>query len=269
MGSNILCADTHCHLDDPAFAADIADVITRARATGIHPLVAPSESLSSCEHILNIALRHPAVLPCIGVHPHKAESFDPSQKGCFAEMAAMPEVVGIGEIGLDYFYEHSKREQQIETLTFFLDLAVRHNKPACIHVRDKSGQTDASEDLMSLIRPRIGKLRGVVHCFTGTYEEARAFLDAGLHLSFTGILTFKTAESLRDVFARLPSDRILLETDAPYLAPVPNRGARNEPAFLKSTFALAATLRNLPESDWSAELHQTQVRFFGERCGVA
>ncbi len=181
-------------------------------------------------------------------------------------MAARPEVVGIGEIGLDYFYELSARDRQIETISFFLNLACRSDKPVCLHVRDKNGQFGAVSDLLSLLRPLTGKIRGVVHCFTGTYDEARSFMDLGLNISFTGILTFKKADTVRDVFCRLPLDRILLETDAPYLAPAPKRGIRNEPMYLKQIFSLAAEIRHLDESEWAAALQQNQQTLFGSRC---
>lgn len=241
-------------------------MIRRADDAGIHPLVAPAESLSSSKTVLQIAADHPSVLPCVGVHPHKANTFEPSQIPAFEEMAARPEVIGIGEIGLDYFYEFSERNRQIETLSFFINLATRLDKPVCLHVRDKNGQPGASTDLLSLLRPLTGKIRGVVHCFTGTYAESVSFLDLGLHISFTGILTFKKADTVREVFCRLPPDRILLETDSPYLAPAPRRGIRNEPLFLKQVFSLAAEIRHLDESDWSAQLRRNQQTLFGDRC---
>lgn len=262
----VLCADTHCHLDDPAFDADLPEVLRRALVAGIHPIVAPAESLASTARILEIAGQYPCVLPCVGVHPHKAAFFETQQKSEFESYAARPEVVAIGEVGLDYFYEHSDRDKQIVALSFFLDLASRRNLPACIHVRDKSGRTGALNDLLALIKPLSGHLRGVVHCFSGTYEEAKLLLDQGMHLSFTGILTFKTAEALRDVFARLPEDRILLETDAPYLAPVPLRGKRNEPSFARHIFELAASVRRLQIYQWSDRLRETQKNLFGPRC---
>lgn len=247
----------------------MAGVILRAGESGIHPLVAPAESLASSVRILEIASLHPEVLPCVGIHPHKAAAFDAGQIPDFEQMSARPEVVAVGEIGLDYFYEFSPRDTQIRTLSFFLDLAVRRNLPACIHIRDKAGvePARAMEDLLSLVRPLAGRIRGVVHCFSGTDGEASSLLDAGLHLSFTGILTFKKAAPLRAVFSRLPPDRILLETDAPYLTPEPVRGRRNEPAFLKHIFALSASLLHLDEPEWSDRLRRTQQHLFGIRCG--
>lgn len=225
--------------------------------------------MESSVRILEIASLHPAVLPCVGIHPHKASTFDAGQIPSFEQMSARPDVIAIGEIGLDYFYEFSPRDTQMETLAFFLDLAVRRNLPACLHVRDKSGApvSRATDDILALVRPIAGKIRGVVHCFSGTYDEAASFLDAGLHLSFTGILTFKKAVDLRAVFARLPQDRILLETDSPYLTPEPVRGGRNEPAFLKHIFSLSAALLRLGELEWSERLRQTQRHLFGGRCG--
>ena len=184
----------------------------------------------------------------------------------FESMAARPEVVGIGEIGLDYYYEFSPPDTQMRTLSFFLEMAARLNKPACLHVRDKSGESRAVDDLLGALRPLAGRLRGVVHCFSGGLEDARRILDLGLHLSFTGILTFKNASALRDVFARLPADRILLETDAPYLAPDPHRGHRNEPMFLTRIFTLSAGLLRLAEPDWSDRLRLNQTQVFGRAC---
>lgn len=261
-----VCADTHCHLDDPAFTQDLAEVIRRAKEAAIHPLVVPAESLESSRRVLEIAAAHQTVLPCVGIHPHQAGGFSPDQKPDFESMAGRPEVVAIGEIGLDYFYEHSGRDEQIETLDYFLDLAARLRKPVCLHVRDQADREGAAADLLNLIRPRAGKIRGVVHCFTGSLESARSFLELGFHISFTGILTFKKADSVREVFAKLPLDRVLLETDSPYLAPAPRRGIRNEPMFLRKIFDLAAGLRGLDDRSFSGRLRQTQQDLFGDRC---
>lgn len=266
MTVSILCADTHCHLDDPAFKDDLPAVIERARAAGIHPLIAPGETAESSARVLDIAAAHPSVRPCVGVHPHKAGDMREDQRAWFEEASRRPGVVGIGEIGLDYYYEFSARDRQREVCEFFLDLAGRRNLPACIHVRDKDSQSVAFEDLLAMIRPKSGTLRGVIHCFTGTFDQARAFLDLGLHLSFTGILTFAKAGPLRETFARLPEDRILLETDSPYLAPSPARGKRNEPARLRDVFSVAANCRNLPEPDWSRRLRETERALFSIHC---
>ncbi len=155
----------------------------------------------------------------------------------------------------------------METLEFFLDLARQVAKPVCLHVRDRDDGSEAFSDVVSLLKSYGGSLRGVVHCFTGPEPVAVQLMDMGFHLSFTGILSFKSADGLRSLFSHLPADRILLETDAPYLAPVPYRGKRNEPAYVRPLFSLTAALRKLGEPLWSERLIQTQRDLFGLRCG--
>ncbi len=212
---------------------------------------------------MEIAGRRSEVRPCVGVHPHRAAGFEMAQAAEFESMAADPRVIGIGEIGLDYYYDFSPRDKQMETLSFFLDLAGRARKPACLHVRDKSGESAATADVRAQIQSRAGRIRGVIHCFTGAYDDARGFLDLGFYLSFTGIITFRTAGPLRDVLARIPPDRVLLETDSPYLAPEPHRGRRNEPAFLARVFDVTAQAFGLSAGSWSEQIQRNQRDLFG------
>lgn len=239
----VCCADTHCHLDDRAYSNDLDAVLTRAWEAGVPEIFLPAESYESAQAVLELAARDSRLHACAGIHPHRAGEVDiQSTEAAWRELAAKPEVAAIAEIGLDYYYGRSPREAQQSVLAFFLDLAAAVNKPVCLHVRD------AHAELKRMLRDhRV--TRGLIHCFTGSYVDARDYLDRGLMISFSGILTFKPAGTLRDIFAKLPRDRVVLETDGPYLAPVPMRGGRNEPAYVRHVFETACGL-------WKADPEQ-------------
>jgi TatD DNase family protein len=222
--------DTHCHLTDPKFAADREAVIERARAAGVERIVAVGGGgpIELSEEAADLAQRHSFLRATAGIHPHDAASYDDAIEDRIVALLARDEVVAVGETGLDYYYEHSPRDVQRRSLARQLALARSHRLPIVLHCRD------AEADLREVLDAESpGPLRGVVHCFTGTYDDARWYLDKGLNVSFTGILTFKNADALRDVARRLPLDRLMVETDSPYLAPIPYRGKRNEPAFVR------------------------------------
>jgi TatD DNase family protein len=232
--------DSHCHLDFEDFREDLALVLDRARSAGIVAMVCVGSGadLATAERAVALAEREPDVFAAIGIHPHDAAKITPEIWPAFAELAKKSRVVGIGETGLDYFYDHSPRQAQREAFERFLLLAATTARPVICHVRD------AHDDAISVLRagplPDAG---GVVHCFTGTVEHARRYLDFGLYLSFSGVLTFKKADEIRRAAAYAPPDRVLVETDAPYLAPIPHRGHRNEPAFVVQTLEALARVR--------------------------
>ena len=230
--------DSHCHLDDSKFDADRDEVVSRAQAAGVERMVAigTGNGPPDLQAGIRVAEAYPFMLATVGVHPHdaskaNAETFDELEK-----LLSHAKVVAIGEIGLDYHYDFSPRDVQLSVFRKQLDLAVDRGKPVVIHTRE------AWNDTLSAIRAS-GAKRGIMHCFTGDKEQAREALDLGFYLSFGGVLTFANAEGVREAARFAPEDRILVETDCPYLAPVPNRGKRNEPAFIVSTVERLAQVR--------------------------
>jgi TatD DNase family protein len=222
--------DSHCHLDQPAFAADRTAVIARARAAGVRRLVTVGAggTLASNRAAVALAESDPDIFAAVAVHPHDAEEITEDTWDELRPLWAHPKVVAVGETGLDYYYNHSAPEVQRAHLRRFVQEAGRAGLPLVIHCRD------AYADLLPILRDEgAAAIGGVMHCFSGTRAEADACLALGFHLSFSGIVTFKTADALREVVGVMPLDRLLIETDAPFLAPVPYRGRRNEPALVR------------------------------------
>lgn len=232
--------DSHCHLDFEDFKDDLPAVLERARKAGVLAMVCVGSGgdLATAERAVEAAGKEPDVFAAIGIHPHDAAKITPDFWPALETLAKKPRVVAIGETGLDYFYEHSPQQVQRDVFVRFLALATKVNRPVVCHVRD------AHEDAAAILRegplPAAG---GVVHCFSGNVAHARRYLDLGLYLSFSGILTFKKADDIREAAAYAPADRILIETDSPYLAPIPHRGKRNEPAFVAHTLEALARVR--------------------------
>ncbi len=235
--------DSHCHLDFEDFREDLPAVLGRAREAGLVAMVSvgAGADLATAQRAVDLAGKEPDVFAAVGIHPHEAGKVQPEFWPALAELARQPEVVGIGETGLDYFYDHSPREVQREIFTRFLLLAHAADLPVICHIRD------AHDDAVAILHdgplPAAG---GVIHCFSGDVDQARQYLDLGLFLSFSGLLTFKKADDVRRAAAYAPADRVLVETDAPYLAPVPHRGHRNEPAFVSQTLEALAQVRQIP-----------------------
>ena len=223
--------DSHCHLADDVFAEDLSEVVARAQAAGLERALVILEAGHEGEarQATRLSGLWPEVRFAIGVHPHAAHEVDAASVGdrVRAQIAETPGARAVGEIGLDYHYDHSPRETQRAVFAAQLEAALALDLPVVIHTRE------ADADTVDLLRAvGRGAIRGVFHCFTGGSELARAGLDLGLYLSASGILTFPRAGELRDTFALVPLDRLLVETDSPFLAPVPHRGARNEPAHV-------------------------------------
>lgn len=225
--------DSHCHVTADEFAEDRAAVLERAAAAGVEAMVAIGAGYG-VEHnarVLALAEGDPRIHPTVGVHPHDAEKLDDAGREKLRRWLAHPRVVAVGECGLDYWYMNSPREAQREVFAEQVALARELDLPVSIHVRDRGA--DAYEDLLAIWkREGGGALEGVLHCYTHDLPFARRALDAGFFVSFSGILTFKRDRGLRDVAAALPLDRLLVETDAPLLAPEGHRGRRNEPAWV-------------------------------------
>ena len=245
--------DSHCHLADDAFADDLDGVIDRARAAGLHAalciLSAGEESESRAA--ARVRALWPGVRFSVGIHPHKAGDFAgrlDDARACVRRGISGEGAVAIGEIGLDYHYDFSPREAQQNVFRAQLALALELAMPVVIHTRE------ATEDTFGILRDAGPVLRGVFHCFTGDTAMARAALDIGFYVSLAGIVTFPRAEALREVATLVPDDRLLIETDAPYLAPVPHRGKRNEPAFVARVAETVAALRGVPVSQLGAQV---------------
>ncbi len=232
--------DSHCHLDFPDFADDLDDIVSRARDAGVRTMVTICTGLTRFGQVHAIAGRYDDIWCSVGVHPHEAGR-EEGPTEALIERAADPLVVGIGETGLDYFYQHSSREAQKTGFRAHIAAARESGLPLIVHTRD------ADDDTVSILHDefRKGPFTGVIHCFSTSRELAEKALEIGFYISFSGIVTFKRAEELRAIAGDIPMDRLLVETDAPYLAPVPNRGKRNEPAFVAHTAETVAKVKGV------------------------
>ena len=239
--------DSHAHLDMHLYDADRAEVIARAREAGVEVMleIAGSDiAKGSLEVGLRLAEEYPFIYAAVGVHPHEASLYDDELERKLLDYSGQEKVIGWGEIGLDYHYDHSPREAQRRVFGRQLQLALDRRLPAIVHTRE------AEEDTIEILREawagRGGRdLGGVIHCFTGTQHLAEAAVAMGFLISFSGVLTFKNSGELREVARMLPLEKILIETDCPYLAPMPHRGRRNEPAYVRETAARLGELQGL------------------------
>jgi TatD DNase family protein len=250
-----MLVDSHCHLDFPEFAHELPDVVARARETGVGICVSIGTTLSGFNRVRDVAEQFPDVYCSVGIHPHEAEKEPIADSGPLLERARNPKVIGIGETGLDYYYEHSPRAAQAANFRAHIAAARELALPLIVHTRD------ADDDTIAILEEEMarGPFTGLIHCFTGTRRLAEAALALGFCISASGIATFKKSQELRDVLRDVPLDRLLVETDAPYLAPVPHRGKRNEPAFVAHTAAMLAELKGVSPADLG---HATTDNFF-------
>ena len=245
--------DSHCHLDFPDFAAERDEVVARARAAGVGVMQTICTRLSKFAEIEAIANAYDDIYCSVGVHPHNV-SEEVVTAEALVSAAAKPKVIGIGETGLDYHYQFAPHDTQSTAFRAHVAAARMCGLPLIVHSRE------ADDDTVAMLRGEgAGAVRGVIHCFTSDREMARRCLDLGFAISFSGIVTFRNATELRAVARFVPLDRMLVETDAPYLAPVPMRGKRNEPAFVTHTAALIAELRGMAVEDLAAA---TTAAFF-------
>ena len=234
-----MLADSHCHLNYKGLAEDQPAVLARARARGVTAMLNIATRESEWDAVLATAEREPDVWATVGIHPHEADQHPDVDTARLVARAAHARVVGIGESGLDYYYDHSDRARQQASFRAHIAAAREAAVPIVVHTRD------AEDDTLAILTDELGQGRfaGVIHCFTGTGAFADAALALGFFVSISGIVTFKNARELQETAARLPLDRLLIETDAPFLAPVPHRGKTGEPAFVADTAAFLATLR--------------------------
>jgi|SRR5947209_5676831 len=262
-----MLVDSHAHLEGPKFDADRDEMLERARATGVTSILAIGSGTGpgTLDCAVRIAEQHDWIYASIGIHPHEAKLATENDYADLESLAHHPRVIGFGEIGLDYFYDHSPREVQLEVFIRQMEIARAVKLPIIIHCRPSQNSENAWDDSLRLIRERWTStgLGGVLHCFTGEQKHAKAVLDMGFVISFSGNVTFPKAENIRDVARSIPEDRMLIETDSPFLAPVPYRGKRNEPAFVAKTAERIAELRGTSAEEVGEVTAQNFFRSFG------
>jgi TatD DNase family protein len=252
--------DSHCHLDFPDFADDLDGIVARATAEGIGRILTISTRVRRFNVLLAITERFPQVFCSVGTHPHQADEEDGISADELIELSAHPNVVAFGEAGLDYFYQHSSRQAQERGFRTHIAAARATGLPLVIHTRE------ADDDCGRILEDEMAKgpFRAVLHCYTGGRELAMKAIALGLSISFTGILTFKKSQSLRELAAELPADRIMVETDAPYLAPGKHRGKRNEPAFVIEVARVLAEARGVSLEQISRQTSENFFRLFSK-----
>jgi TatD DNase family protein len=253
-----MLVDSHCHLDFPDYAGKVDDVVARARAAGVGVCVSIGTELKRFPGVRAVAEAHPDVWCSVGVHPHESEKELLDDAAALIAEAAHPKVVGIGETGLDYYYEHSPRAPQQKNFRSHIAAARTTGLPVIVHTRD------ADDDTIDILQDEMAKgaFTGLIHCFTGTQRLADASLELGLYISVSGIATFKNSGALRDVIKSVPLDRLLVETDAPFLAPVPHRGKTNEPAFVVHTANMLAELKGVTPDELATATTDNFFRLF-------
>ncbi|MCR9213585.1 MAG: TatD family hydrolase [Proteobacteria bacterium] len=237
-----MLVDSHCHLDFDQLSSELDAVVDRARAAGVGQMLTIGTKLREFDRVRTIAETYENIHCSVGIHPHEAEAEgnDVTVEKLLA-LSDHPKVVAIGETGLDYFYEHSPRDLQQSSFRIHIDAARKTGLPLIVHTRN------ADKDTVDILREEYekGPFTGVIHCFSSGWEVAEKSMKIGFYISISGIVTFKTAEALRDHVGQIPLERLLVETDAPYLAPVPNRGKSNEPSFVRHTAEKVADIKNL------------------------
>ena len=251
--------DTHAHIDGEAFDADRAAVVDRALENGVEAIINMGDTLESSARSVQLTEEFPAVYAGVGVHPEEAFPMTGADDDRLAAWAALPKVVAIGEIGLDYYWEKDSEKRELQKRIFIrqLDLARQLHLPVCIHDRDAHGDT------LAILKTEGRGIRGVLHCYSGSMETARELLKLGWYLGIDGPLTFKNAAKLPEIVRALPADRILVETDCPYMTPAPFRGKRNEPAFVKYIAQRAAEMRAESPEELSIKTRQNARDLYG------
>ena len=250
--------DSHCHLDFPELTSDESGVLARARTAGVAGMLTIGTRLDQFERVRAIAERHDNVWCSVGVHPHEAKEEGQRTPDRLIEAARHPKVVGIGETGLDFYYEHSPREEQAESFRAHIAASRQTGLPLIVHTRNADAETG------DMLEEEYGKgaFPGLIHCFSSGRAVAERALALGLYISISGIVTFKAAEDLRAIVRDVPLERLLVETDAPYLAPIPKRGKTNEPAFVAHTAAKVAELKGVSLAELEAATTDNFFRLF-------
>jgi TatD DNase family protein len=258
--------DSHAHLEMQQFDADREQVIAHAREAGIEAIVAIGSGTGpgSLDCGIQLAEQHEFMYATIGIHPHEAKLASDADFEEMEELAKRPKVIAWGEIGLDYFYDHSPREVQQQVFLRQLSLAQAAKLPIVIHCRPSDSSNDAWQECLELLHEHwaASGLGGILHCFTGTWAHAAQALDMGFMISFAGNVTFPKAQQIREAAKQVPLERMLIETDSPFLAPVPHRGKRNEPSFVKEVARQLGELRGLSTEDVGLQTANNFYRFF-------
>ena len=258
--------DSHAHIDFPQFAEDREAMLERARAAGVRTLLAigTGPGPEKLDAVLPFAEQHDWIYATVGIHPHEAKEVTPQHLEELARLAQHPKVIAWGEIGLDYFYDHSPRDVQQTVFIRQMDMARAAKLPIVIHCRPSDASENAWDDCLGLIQQHwaAAGIGGILHCFTGNSSQAKRALDMGFMVSFAGNLTFPKAQQIRDAALEVPLDRMLIETDSPFLAPVPYRGKRNEPAYVKEVARQLGELRGLSMEEIGRQTTQNFYRFF-------
>ncbi len=255
-----MLTDSHCHLDFPDFAVDIDDVVGRAQEAGVGRLITISTRVARHDALRTIAERFEGVFFTVGTHPHQAAEEPDIGAAQLVACAAHPKCVAIGEAGLDYHYDHAPREVAARVFRTHIAAARASGLPLVVHARD------ADDDVAQILREEMGQgpFKAVLHCFTSSPALAAVGLALGCFISFSGVVTFKGSDALRRIAADVPLDRMLVETDAPFLAPVPHRGKRNEPAFVAETARVLAALKGVDEAAFAQATSENVTRLFGK-----
>lgn len=265
IGANKLLIDSHCHLDFESFDADRDAVVQQAAEAGVTQIVVPALDLDNCRNVLALTEKYEGVFAAVGIHPNSSAGWQDNWIGVLRDLARHPKVVAIGEIGLDYYWDKSPKDVQHRALGLQLELAAELDLPVIIHNRESSA------DVIQMLSdsPLVGRENpGVLHSFSGDWETAVSALDLGYYLGFTGPVTFKKADDLREIARKVPNDRILVETDAPFLTPQPYRGKRNEPAYVAYVAERLAAERGVETAVFAQQTTANTRRLFsviGER----
>ena len=257
--------DSHCHLNYEGLVERQEEVLDHARERGVHGFLNISTRQREWDDVISVAERHPDVWASVGVHPHEADAHPDLGAAALVERTKHPRVVGIGECGLDYYYDKSDRQAQRERFQAHIDAARQTGLPLIVHTRE------AEEDTAEILDAAVKQdgVTGVLHCFTGSAELARKGLDLGFFISLSGIVTFKNARDLQETAKWLPSDQMLVETDSPFLAPVPHRGQKCEPAFVADTAAFVAELRGEAPEHLAESTTANFFKLFSKAAGEA
>lgn len=247
--------DSHCHLAHEKFAEDLSDVLKRAKEAGISSMVTIGDSLAESKANIDLADAHEEIFCTVGLHPHRAKDWDESSAGILRDLSRHPKVVGIGEIGLDYHYMHSPKEVQKEVFRAQLLLAKELNLPVVVHTRE------AIEDTWEIIND-VSPSSLVLHCCSEEWKNVERFVERGYLLSFTGIITYPKTEAIRETVKRCPIENLMVETDAPFLAPEPHRGKRNEPAFVMDIAECVAAIKGISLEEVESITRENTLAFF-------
>ena len=253
--------DSHCHLDFESFEDDIEGVINRAKEAGVDVLLDVATDLNSYPELISLIEKYPFIYGAFGIHPDSIDLNNMLTEKDLLQMVHHLKIIGVGETGLDYHYENIDRKYQQESFRTHIEVSRKANLPIIIHTRD------ADRDMIGILKEEMlyKPFKGMIHCFSSSEELARTAIDLGMYISLSGIITFKKAEELRDIIKKLPLSQLLIETDSPYLAPVPYRGKRNEPAMIIETLKKLSEIKRISEEELKNILKENFLRLFKNR----